>query len=144
MFRRLAAGLLVVLAGIGLTGCNGNLDPVDNCNASLGLLNSSVVANGGSWGLYDATYIQFGSPHPQKQYSCQAISFDGIGYDGFIHWFIIDKDPVLGGDADGSWFVSSPITSGGQRFNLPNTAVFCEMKRVAPFPGGGCDLHPNP
>lgn len=94
--RRALCGLLVVAAGFGLTGCNGNFSTRANCEIGIALLNQSGALKG-NWGLWDG-YFKVYSNNRGMLWNCRAITLDSGG--AYATFSIFDDDVTMGGDGD--------------------------------------------
>jgi hypothetical protein len=138
MLRRLTTILasvgLVMVIGLGLPACNGNMNSADNCSLGLSLAaNTGVIPNFG-WALYDASYVTAGVG--EVHYYCQGftLSYGGI----WITFGIYDRDTAIGGDGDyGKLF--GPHYNATRDTTLPGTSQYCAGRDVTPtVPGQTC------
>jgi hypothetical protein len=130
--RLLVAGVFGAIA-MGLTGCNGNIDPADNCSLVLAAAVEYEQVPDLGWTLWDAygSNILSGS----RLYACRGLT---LAYGGmFIVYFVQDRDAIMGGD--GGYQIWAGPYYETERYDMTGTAVFCSGHRVAAHsPGDTC------
>lgn len=124
---------VLALAGFSLTGCGGNLDASQNCDAVLqNAAAQNVIPNVG-WTLWDSTY-QLLPGGGGVAYVCQGLT---LAYGGFyVDFEVIDRDPVLGGNGD--YYIDFGPEYGQTRLAIGGTADRCSGHDITPVLGSNC------